>query len=489
MLIKDILKGIELKSFQGDLEQEIQGIAYDSRKVIPEGVFCAISGSKQNGLDFLPQAYEKGVKLIVAEEMPLVQKENVSYAIVKSSRLALSQMSANWFGHPEHKLHIVGVTGTNGKTTTTKLIKWLWEYFGQKSGLLGTINNMAGGKVINSTHTTPESLELFEILDTMRDEDCRNIVMEVSSHALDQGRTANIGFAGAIFTNLTQDHLDYHGTMEEYMNAKLKLFRGLSADAYAVINADDPAAVHFINACSCRVFTYGMKKDAVLGIGDYHIDASGTSFEVCYEGKNYKLHTPLTGRFNIYNTAAAAAAALAEGMQMEAIIECLSYSPQVSGRFEKVDAGQEFMVIVDYAHTPDGLQNVLSTARELQPARLIAVFGCGGDRDKTKRPIMGAIGAELADYCIITSDNPRTEDPDSIVEMVAEGVREKDCEYEIIVSRREAIRRAVNIAEKNDVIVIAGKGHEDYQIIGTEKIHFDDREEAASAIMERLGDY
>lgn len=486
MLIQDILKGVELKNFFGNPEDEIQSIAYDSRKVMPGGVFCAISGSKQNGLDFLPQAYEKGAILIVAEEMPSETKDGVSYAVVVSARAALSQMSANWFMHPEQKLHIVGVTGTNGKTTTTKLIKWLWEYYGQKSGLLGTINNMAGGKVIASTHTTPESLELFELLDIMYDEDCRNVVMEVSSHALDQGRTTNVGFAGAIFTNLTQDHLDYHGTMEEYMNAKLKLFSGLAANAYAVINADDPVAEHFINACRCRVFTYGMKENAVFRIKDYHIDASGTSFEVCYEGRDYRLHTPLTGRFNIYNTAAAAAAALAEGMQMEAIIECLSYSPQVAGRFEKVDAGQEFMVIVDYAHTPDGLQNVLSTARELNPNRLIAVFGCGGDRDKTKRPIMGAIGAELADYCIITSDNPRTEDPDAIVSMVAEGVRGKNCEYEIIVSRRDAIKQAVNIAQKGDVIVIAGKGHEDYQIIGTEKIHFDDREEAAIAIMALL---
>ena len=486
MRIKDILKGIEIKEFIGNENNDISSLAYDSRKVEKNGVFCAIPGNKQNGLDFVNQAYEKGAILIVAEKMPEQIRENISYAIVASARAALSRMAANWYGHPENKLHIVGVTGTNGKTTTTKLIKWLWEYYGQKSGLLGTINNMAGGKVIKSTHTTPESLELFELFDIMLDEDCRNVVMEVSSHALDQDRVADVKFTGAVFTNLTQDHLDYHGTMENYLKAKIKLFEMIRPDGYGVINADDDNAEAFIRACRGRIFTYGMKENSVFRIREYHIDTSGTAFTVEYNNEIYKMHTPLTGRFNIYNTAAAACCALAEGMSMHDIAECIKHSPQVAGRFEKVDRGQDFTVVVDYAHTPDGLQNVLQTARELKPQRLIAVFGCGGDRDNSKRPIMGEIGEQLADYCIITSDNPRTEDPESIIKMVVAGIKDKsEDKYKVIVSRHEAIQYAVNMAEKGDIIVIAGKGHEDYQILGTQKVHFDDREEAAEAIARR----
>lgn len=485
MRIADLLKNVQLKAFVGDEAADIYDIAYDSRRVQAGGAFVAISGSRQDGLDYLPQAYERGASLIVAERMP-EHRQGVSYAIVGNARAALGEMAANMYYHPEKSLHIVGVTGTNGKTTTAKLIKWLWEYYGTKSGLLGTINNMSGGKVIESTHTTPESLELLGILDTMREENCHNVVMEVSSHALDQGRVACLPFKGAVFTNLTQDHLDYHGTMEEYLHAKLRLFEMLAEDGYGVINADDAAAPRFIAACRGRVFTYGMSEQAVFHICEYHIDTEGTAFTVRYHGEQYLMHIPLTGRFNIYNSAAAACAALAEGMGMQQIIEALSYAPQVAGRFEKVEAGQDFTVVVDYAHTPDGLQNVLAAARELRPCRLIAVFGCGGDRDKTKRPIMGGIGAEMADYCIITSDNPRTEEPQSIIDMVVEGARGKGAEPEIYVSRQEAIKRAVFIAQKGDVIVIAGKGHEDYQILGTVKVHFDDREIARAAICERL---
>ena len=473
---------------QGD-GREINKIAYDSRKVEAGDLFIALKGIKEDGMKYIPHALENGAAAVAAERMPENIPGHIMIIVTPDARAFLSALSSAWWGHPDRSLHMIGVTGTNGKTTTTKLIKWLWESNGTKSGLIGTINNMAGGKVLPATHTTPESWELFEILSMMQEEACKNVVMEVSSHALKQGRVADCHYDGAIFTNLTQDHLDYHGSFDDYLESKLKLFRMLTPEQgrnkYAVVNMDDALAPCFIEACRVEPWTYGMNTEARIVIKDYRVKVEGTYFTIAYAGADYDIYTPLNGKFNIYNTLNAVCVGLAEGMSMESIIECMKHSPQVAGRFERVDEGQDYTVIVDYAHTPDGLINLLSTVRELNPARIITVFGCGGDRDKTKRPIMGGISAQYSDFSIITSDNPRTEFPDAIIAQIEEGMKAHNGKYAVQANRREAIEAAVNMAGTGDIVVIAGKGHENYQLINGQVLHFDDKEVVREAVIKR----
>jgi UDP-N-acetylmuramoyl-L-alanyl-D-glutamate--2,6-diaminopimelate ligase len=471
------------------LSTEITGIAYDSRKVKPGYLFVAIKGGSFDGHDFISQAVEKKAAALLVEQ-PLGISLEIPVLVSKDSRRTMALIAAHWWQHPDQKMRMIGVTGTNGKTTTTKLIKWLLESAGRKTGLIGTIDNQSGDKILPATHTTPESYELFELLHTMKEDDCKNAVLEVSSHGLKQRRVYGCSFDGVVFTNLTQDHLDYHVTWEDYLNSKLELFKMISQKAgqnkYAVVNLDDEVAEHFLSAATVDVWTYSMKEEATLRVLDYKFNPSGTDFTLLYRGKKQRVHVPLIGKFNIYNALAAMVVALAEGLTLTAIIKYLAKAPQVAGRFELVSEGQDFKVVVDYAHSPDGLLNVLLAAQDLDPRHLICVFGCGGDRDKTKRPIMGKIAAENSDFAVITSDNPRTEDPFVILDQIEVGVKEGNGRYIIEENRKAAISAAIKMAQAGDLVVIAGKGHEDYQLVKGQVLHCDDREIARAALKEKL---
>ena len=464
----------------------VKNLQYDSRQVQPEDVFIALSGTAQDGHDYIDMALANGAAAVIVERPDVNVPDGVPMLVCKNTRKAVALLAELWHDFPDRKLHMLGVTGTNGKTTTTTLIKYLWEQEGIKSGLIGTVVNQAGDKTLPATHTTPEPLALAELLDFMVQEHCKNVVMEVSSHALKQERVDAIHFDGAIFTNMTQDHLDFHHTFEDYLQSKLKLFtmldRGNTNMKYGIINIDDPAAEDFLMETKVPVWTYGIEKPATLQAIDYQLTHEGTHFTLLYKGKQYPVDIPLTGKFNVYNSLAAIAALLAEGMPLKNICKHLAHAPQIPGRFERVDAGQEFTIIVDYAHTPDGLENVLNTAKEIAQNRLITVFGCGGDRDKGKRPIMGKIAGTYSDYAVITSDNPRTEDPMAIIAQVEAGMKEVSQQYEVEENRRHAIEIALRMAKKGDVVMIAGKGHEDYQLVNGKVLNFDDRKVAREII-------
>ena len=469
-------------------ENDITGIAYDSRKVEPGYAFVAIPGEQADGHDFINDAIARGATVILAErEMDL--PSDVGLVQVRDSRRALAALSAAYYGHPDEKMRLIGVTGTNGKTTTTNLIKYLLERSGHKCGLVGTLGGKAGDEQLPellSASTTPESLELFALFDKMAANGCDHVVIEASSHALQQGRTSACHFAGAVFTNLTQDHLDYHKTMEAYAQAKTVLFAMLDDFAYGVVNLDDSYAPDFIQACRCPLLTFGEAERADLRLLHYSTSMSGMDYTVSYEGRNYDVRIPLIGRFNIFNSMAAVCAALAEGLDLGDIIAWLAEAPQTPGRFELIDEGQDFAVVVDYAHTPDGLENLLRSARALKPRRLITVFGCGGDRDNGKRPQMGRIAGQFSDVAVLTSDNPRSEDPSLILDMIEAGIKEVGNNYLVEEQRDRAISLALNMAQTGDIVVIAGKGHEDYQLIDGVKHHFDDREQARQVLRAKL---
>lgn len=467
----------------GNSDIEISGINYDSRKVETGDLFVCILGTKSDGHDFVGDAIKKGALALLTmyrvENLP----GNISQIIVPDTREALAKVSALWYGFPTQKLRMIGVTGTNGKTTTTHLIKGLLEKKGQRVGLIGTVHNLIGEEVMPSTHTTPESWELLGLINEMVEKKADAAVMEVSSHALKQNRVAGCEFDGGVFTNLTQDHLDYHLTFEDYLNSKLKLFSDLhlgtkGGTKYAVINGDDPVAEEFKRAAGVPVWTYGIKEKAHVLAEDIKITPQGTSFNLkTYQG-SCPLTMSLTGNFNVYNALAAITVALLEGLTLTEIGEYLAHAPQVAGRFELVDEGQPFAVIVDYAHTPDGLENVLATAQGITKGRLITVFGCGGDRDRGKRPIMGEISGKYSSFTFVTSDNPRTEDPEAIILEIEKGIAGITSAYKTIPDRRKAIEEALEMAGPTDTVIIAGKGHEDYQLVQGKVLHFDDREVA-----------
>ena len=467
-------------------QAELAGIAYDSRKVRPGYLFVAVPGVSADGHKYIDAAVAAGATAVVAEHKPEGLSPEVALILTENSRRLLGKLAASYYGHPEQELRLIGVTGTNGKTTTTHLIKLLLESSGIRTGLIGTMYNKVGQKIFPATHTTPESLELFELFALMRAEGCRAVVMEVSSHALCQGRTDSCDFSGAVFTNLTQDHLDYHGSLEEYRACKTRLFSALKPSAhkpvYGIVNTDDASACAFVDACAVPVWTFGSDEAASVRLNAYQIGLDGSSFSLQYSGETYEAYMPLIGKFNIYNALAALTCGLAEGLDMAECVRVLQSAPQVAGRFELIRAGQDFTVVVDYAHTPDGLDNVLSATRELRPKRLISVFGCGGNRDNSKRPLMGRIGVEKSDLAIITTDNPRFEDPLSIIAQIEHGAKETQGAYLVEPDRAKAIELAISMAEPGSAVVIAGKGHEDYQIVRGVKHHFDDREQACKAI-------
>jgi UDP-N-acetylmuramoyl-L-alanyl-D-glutamate--2,6-diaminopimelate ligase len=481
------------KLLQGDPETEITSVVYDSRRAGSGSLFVAVSGFKADGHDFIADAVSRGAAA-VAVEQPVAAPPGVAVIQVESSRRAIGAMAAALHGRPSRRLRVIGVTGTNGKTTTTHLIRAILAAQGHKVGLIGTVHNFVGEEELPASLTTPQASDLQELMHRMVEAGCTYVVMEVSSEGLDMRRVDDVEFDIAVFTNLTQDHLNYHGTIERYRAAKLELFRmlgqpGVKNAKCAVINQDDASARHFEEASSAAVCTYGLDGRARVTATGVEVSASGSRFLLRTPVGEMPLNLRLAGRFNVYNALAAASVAVAEGIPLATVKRALEAERGVAGRMEAVNAGQLFGVFVDYAHSPDGLENVLRTAQGFARGRVIAVFGCGGDRDRTKRPQMGRIAAELADYTIITSDNPRTEEPEAIIREIEAGVLEasgKHQYYEIVVDRTRAIERAMAIAGADDVVIIAGKGHETYQIFKDRTIDFDDRAVARSIIQARM---
>ncbi|MGI6677573.1 MAG: UDP-N-acetylmuramoyl-L-alanyl-D-glutamate--2,6-diaminopimelate ligase [Dehalobacterium sp.] len=491
-----MLLSVIAESLHGEIRgvgnPEITGISYDSRKVQPGNLFVCLQGIKSDGHDYGQEALERGAVAILVKFFLDDLSENIIQIKVPDTRGALAQVSSLWYGFPDQKLRVIGVTGTNGKTTTTHLLKGLLEGERKKVGLVGTIHNMVGKDILPSTHTTPESWELTGLFDQMVEKGVETVVMEVSSHALKQHRVAGCEFDVAVFTNLTQDHLDYHPDFDDYLASKLMLFENLHTGKkggakYAVINGDDLRAEEFKRAVQERVpvWTYGIREMADVQAEDIKITPRGSTFDLIVNQEIFPIKIPLVGIFNVYNVLAVITVALAEGIALSHIAEFLEEAPQVAGRFELVDEGQEFPVIVDYAHTPDGLENILSTAKEITRGKLITVFGCGGDRDRGKRPIMGKISGLFSDFSFVTSDNPRSEEPIAIMKEIEKGISSVTSAYKMIEKRDMAINEAIQMAGPEDMVIIAGKGHEDYQLVQGKTLHFDDRE-VARQVLQRI---
>lgn len=490
--LKKILELITDYKIIGDCEKIITGIEQDSRKVVSGTLFVCMNGAKVDGHDFAIQAIEKGANTILAEK-EITVPPHITLIVVSDVRETIKIIVPYFYDYPGTKMRIIGITGTNGKTTTSYLTKNILQKAGYKVGVIGTIQIMIENEILPINNTTPDVIELQQILYKMYDAKIDYVVMEISSHALELERIICCEIDVAAFTNLTQDHLDFHKTIENYTVAKAKLFKLLTnnsnvkASKSAVINVDDKAGISMLAATSdaCNIITYGINNVASLKAENVQVLAKGASFEI--KGlTNINLTLKITGIFNVYNVLAAVGIALAEKVEAMVIKEALEEANCVAGRFELVDEGQDFSVIVDYAHTPDGLENILKTAREITTKRIITVFGCGGDRDRTKRPIMGKIATELSDIVIATSDNPRTEDPEFILSEIEAGILPVlgAKSYEKITERYEAIKKAIKLAQKDDIVIIAGKGHENYQILKNETIHFDDRETAGELLRE-----
>lgn len=500
MILSEVLKDVTIiKMFQTVFGQMIQThevhvnrIVYDSRKVERGDLFVAIRGTSTDGHNHIKHAMSLGAKVIVLEDDGALadayfMHEGVVKIVVGNTRRALAIIARNYYGNPASKLKLIGVTGTNGKTTTTHLLKAILEMNGEKVGLIGTIAYIIGKKEIPATQTTPESLELNQYLAEMVQQGCTAAVMEVSSHSLVQYRVEGLHFYAGVFTNLTQDHLDFHKTMEQYATAKKKLFDSLDASAIAVVNADDPEAGYMISSTQAKVMTYGFGEPVDVRAVDIDLGINRTTYSVKLEHESITISSPLIGRFNVSNTLAAIATGIGIGIEPDAIKRGIEAQHTVRGRFERISAPQGWTAVIDYAHTPDALEKCLRAIHDIptlsgqQTRRIITLFGAGGDRDRSKRPIMGKIAADLSDVIIVTSDNPRTENPEAIIDDVLSGIppgkkfiREAD--------RKRAIIKALSQAQPGDVVLLAGKGHESYQVIGHEKIHLDDREEVVQFI-------
>ena len=459
---------------------DVTDITNDSRNVRPGVAFVCIKGATSDGHKYAASAAAKGAVAVIAEHNVGVDCQ----VFVPDTHLAYAKMCSEFFGNPKDRLKLIGVTGTNGKTTTTYLLKNVLERFGKKVGLIGTIHNMIGDSILETENTTPDAYQLHALFRRMADAGCEYVVMEVSSHALDQERVGGLHFDAAVFTNLTQDHLDYHGTMENYLAAKKKLFE--RADV-SILNLDDPAAASIMDGLTGNVSTYSVQNNRA----EYQAKAiryrpDGVTFELLNGTRIARVTAQTPGRFSVYNALGAAGCLLSLGFDFEETAAYLSQASGVKGRAQVVPTGRDFTVILDYAHTPDGLENILNTFREIKKGRLVTLFGCGGDRDATKRPKMGRIVVELSDYAIVTSDNPRTEDPDAIIADILVGMKGTSTPYTVIPDRREAIRFALEHAQKDDVILLAGKGHETYQIVGVEKHDFDE-EKIVTEILSEIG--
>ena len=474
MQLHDLLEGLEILSLCADPAKEITGVSYDSRDILPGHVFVAVSGTETDGGLFAAEALDRGAVCVICER----EIGEIPHVTVPSARRALAEVSANWYGNPARELTMVGITGTNGKTSTSYYTKHILERaMGVKVGLVGTIQNMVGDEILPAGRTTPESADLQCLLRQMADAGCTYAVMEVSSHALALDRVHGIPYAVGVFTNLTQDHLDFHRTMEAYCDAKALLFRQCES---GVCNSDDPWRERLLRGSTCRTVFYGIDGPADLRAENVCLSGSGVTYDAVGPGERVRVWAPTPGRFTVYNTLAALAAAQELGVPLTEGAEALLSAAPVRGRLEPVSThGRPYHVLIDYAHTPDALENVLSAVRGFTPGRVVALFGCGGDRDRTKRPQMGAIAARLADFCVVTSDNPRTEEPGAIIRDILAGMG--GCDHcAVVEDRTEAIRYALSHAVAGDVIVLCGKGHEDYQVIGHTKRHLDEREIVAA---------
>jgi UDP-N-acetylmuramoyl-L-alanyl-D-glutamate--2,6-diaminopimelate ligase len=474
-----LLESIDCNLASQDTALPISGLANDSRKVKSGDLFFALPGFTADGRKFIPEAISLGAVAVI-NEIPMPDLESVPVVVCKNIRKAMSKVSARFFDFPSVRMPVVGVTGTNGKTTTTYLYAHIMSYFGQSWGRLGTVEYFLGKRTISAINTTPESLDLQMMLAEIKHNGMDGCVMEVSSHGLDLGRCDDIEFAGAVFMNLTQDHLDYHKDMDNYFKAKTILFdRLLRENGFAVLNIADPYSERMRKFCRGKVITFLVKAseaepgDADLVMIDKGYADGHRQFKTTFEGRSFNGSMPLLGKFNLYNASAAIASAIGMGFAYEKAIEALRTAPQTPGRVQKIVAGQPFEVIIDYAHSPDALENLLNGVDTT--GKKILLFGCGGDRDRAKRPIMGGIASKLADTAIVTSDNPRSEESHKIIEDILKGMPAKGS-YHVIENRDEAIGQALSLAKPGDLVIIAGKGHEDYQIVGKTKLYFSDHD-------------
>lgn len=482
MKLSNLLRGVEIQDADVDFSLDVSGVAYDSRKVRPGDVFVAISGFATDGNRYIQAALERGAALVLTDRTP---PQQVPYVRVSNARLALAQMGASWYGHPAEKLTLVGVTGTNGKTSVTWLLKSALERaWGYKVGLIGTVQNMIGQQVVPTERTTPESWELQGLLADMVQAGCTHVVMEVSSHALALDRVGGIHFQVGVFTNLTEDHLDFHDTMEAYQKAKAQLFQRCET---GVFNLDDPYCEAMQAEATCRVLTTSLQdRKADLWARDLNLEPDHIAFTAVSGGREIPVTLGIPGAFTAYNTLSVLGAVAALGLSLEKAACALRTARGVKGRIEVVPTpGTDFTVFIDYAHTPDGLKNILHAARGFSRGRVVVLVGCGGDRDRLKRPIMGRIAVEQADFVVFTSDNPRTEEPMGILQEILVGAAGSQTPYVVIEDRREAIRYCLDHGQKDDVIVLAGKGHETYQEIAGRKRHLDEREEVAAWLAAR----
>lgn len=473
MKLSELLQGISIEAYTADLDQEISGVSYDSRSAQPGDLFVAMQGYATDGHKYISAAVEKGAVCVLCQTPPT---DGTPYVKVADSRRSLAVVGANFFGHPAREMTMVGVTGTNGKTTTTYLLKDILEQAtGAKVGLIGTNQNMIGSRALHTERTTPESFELQKLFREMADAGCTHVVMEVSSHALFLDRVYGVRFAVGIFTNLTQDHLDFHDTMENYCDAKAILFRNCDVGVY---NADDPWSERMMAQATCRKVSFG-EKNGDLQAHEIQLFPDSVSFLAVEKEEQRQITVAIPGGFMVYNTLGVLAAAQALGVSLGDSARILSHTAHVKGRVEPVPTDGDYTILIDYAHTPDALENVLKAVKGVARGRVVALFGCGGDRDRTKRPKMGKIAADNADFVIITSDNPRTEEPATIIADILPGLEGSSTPHVTVENRVEAIHYAIDHAQKGDVIVLAGKGHEDYQEINHVKHHLDEREVVA----------
>ncbi len=485
MTFQHLLDGAEVLSRSGD--PSVSGVEYDSRRVKPGCVFVAMRGESSDGNRFIDQAIQAGAVAVVTDSASETPREGVAWAVVPHGRRALARLSANFYKRPAERIAVTGITGTNGKSTTAFLVESILTAAGRKSALMGTIEYHVAGHVYPAPHTTPEALELARILNEALGLGATDAVMEVSSHALAQERVFGVPFDVAVFTNLTRDHLDFHHTMEEYAAAKRMLFAPPAAPAprWAVLNRGDAASAAIVNEES-RVIWYGLSEEAQLHVENVRTSLDGLGFDLCYEGARQPMESGLAGRINVLNILAASGAALSYGIDLPTIARGIAACGAVPGRFERIDCGQPFLVVVDYAHTDDALRSVIQTAREMshltKGGRVITLFGCGGDRDRSKRPLMGMAAGELSDFVVLTSDNPRSEDPLDIINDTLVGLRRFDTLHVAEPDRAKAIRIALKEAREGDVVLIAGKGHEPYQALKDRTIQFDDREKARDVL-------
>ena len=474
MRIEEIIELIE--------RNKISGISSNSRLIGRGFIFVAVKGAKEDGSKFIDEALSRGARFVVYDSRVRAAHYGplAVFIKVKDTRLALARLAVSFYKNPSSKVKVIGITGTNGKTTVTYLLEALLKEAGLNPGVIGTVNYRFKNKIIPAKNTTPGALELQSVLAGMVDKGVDYVAMEASSHALDQGRVAGIDFHSAIFTNLTQDHLDYHTTLDNYFRAKAKLFRDIGSESFVVINNDDKYSVRLKKITPARIITYGIGKNSDITARNIRLAAGFTEFDFCFRGKQVKFRVKLIGKHNVYNVLAAAGWGIAEGLSLKTIKSAFEKFTSVPGRLERVESKKGFSVFVDYAHTDDALKNVLCALRQLSPKRIITVFGCGGERDKLKRPKMGRVVSRLSDFAIVTNDNPRSEAPEAIARDIRKGMTGNN--YCVILDRKKAIRKSLSLAGAGDIILLAGKGHEDYQVLRDKTIHFNDREEVKACL-------